>query len=225
MIVSKAQGHGDSHTQCLHKWTINFLKTGELPLHWLGHAQSTPQPKGDGQLIVVSKLLTSEWGCLHNGNKSVHHFFFAPFISDLFSERLRLSSRLARTVMGISFSTEELLTQVNSAIDIFKGLSKGKSKALFLFDSAPSHQKQAPDALQSLHKKCQKVCPFSHFISSLIFINTGPKMGWAHHLGWVCMRCGQLLNGNTQSFYFLNNHPSMPSWFKGMEQIIQERSL
>ena len=39
--------------------------------------------------------------------------------------------------------------QVDSAIDIFKGLSKGNAKALFLFDNAPSHQKQAMDAISA----------------------------------------------------------------------------
>jgi hypothetical protein len=39
------------------------------------------------------------------------------------------------------------------------------------------------------------------------------------------MRHGQLPNGDVQSFYFLDDHPSMLGWFKGMEQIIQERGL
>jgi hypothetical protein len=37
------------------------------------------------------------------------------------------------------------------------------------------------------------------------------------------MRCGRLPNGDPQSFYFPDDHPSMPGWFKGMEQIIKER--
>ncbi len=39
------------------------------------------------------------------------------------------------------------------------------------------------------------------------------------------MRCGTLPNGAPQSFYFLEDHPSMPGWFKGMEVIIQECGL
>ena len=39
------------------------------------------------------------------------------------------------------------------------------------------------------------------------------------------MRDGHLLNGDVQSFYFLDDHPSMPGWFKRMEQIIQKRGL
>jgi hypothetical protein len=33
------------------------------------------------------------------------------------------------------------------------------------------------------------------------------------------------LTEGRQSFYFPDNHPSYPGWFKGMEQIICERSL
>jgi hypothetical protein len=39
------------------------------------------------------------------------------------------------------------------------------------------------------------------------------------------MRHGQLPNGDMQPFYFPDDHPSMHDWFKGMEQIIRERSL
>jgi hypothetical protein len=39
------------------------------------------------------------------------------------------------------------------------------------------------------------------------------------------MRQGQLPNGDVQLFYFPDDHPTMPGWFKGMEQIIQERGL
>ena len=31
--------------------------------------------------------------------------------------------------------------------------------------------------------------------------------------------------GEPQCFYFPDDHPTMPGWFKGMEQIIQERGL
>jgi hypothetical protein len=33
------------------------------------------------------------------------------------------------------------------------------------------------------------------------------------------------LNGEPQSFYLLEDHPTMKGWFKGMEQIIWERGL
>jgi hypothetical protein len=39
------------------------------------------------------------------------------------------------------------------------------------------------------------------------------------------MRKGRLPDGSLQDFYFLDTHPSMPGWFKGMELIIRERGL
>jgi hypothetical protein len=33
------------------------------------------------------------------------------------------------------------------------------------------------------------------------------------------------LTGDPQSFYFPDDHPNYPGWFKGMEQIIRERGL
>jgi hypothetical protein len=43
--------------------------------------------------------------------------------------------------------------------------------------------------------------------------------------GGLRMRHGHLPNGDAQPFYFLDNHPSMHGWFKGMKQIIWERGL
>jgi hypothetical protein len=60
---------------------------------------------------------------------------------------------------------------------------------------------------------------------SLTFVDAAPKKGWTHHAGGPRMRCGRLPNGDPQSFYFPDDHPSMPGWFKGMEQIIKERGL
>jgi hypothetical protein len=47
------------------------------------------------------------------------------------------------------FSSEDLLAQVDRAIDVFEGLTKGYAQGLFLFDNAPSHQKRAPDAISA----------------------------------------------------------------------------
>jgi hypothetical protein len=49
------------------------------------------------------------------------------------------------------FDADDLLAQVDKAIDIFEGLTKGWAQGLFLFDNAPSHQKRAPDAISARH--------------------------------------------------------------------------
>ncbi len=68
----------------------------------------------------------------------------------------------------------------------------------------------AKDDVQSCHR--------------LIFL-TGPKKGCMHYPNGPCMRNGILPNGEPQLFYFPEDHPSMPGWFKGMEIIIRERGL
>lgn len=52
-----------------------------------------------------------------------------------------------------------------------------------------------------------------------------PRKGWTHFPGGPRMRSGTLPNGDAQYFYFPEDHPTMPDWFKGMEIIIQERGL
>jgi len=46
-----------------------------------------------------------------------------------------------------------------------------------------------------------------------------------HHANGPRMCSGALPNGEVQYFYFTEDHPSMPGWFKGMEWIIRERGL
>lgn len=52
-----------------------------------------------------------------------------------------------------------------------------------------------------------------------------PAKDWTHRKGGAHMRNGQLPNGERQDFYFGDDHPTMPGWFKGMEQIIKEQGL
>lgn len=47
------------------------------------------------------------------------------------------------------FDVEDLIVQVNCAIDIFKAKMKGLVQDLFMFNNAPSHQKHADDAISA----------------------------------------------------------------------------
>jgi len=57
------------------------------------------------------------------------------------------------------FTADDLLRQVDFAIDIFEGKTKGFAQGLFLFDNAPSHQKRAPNAL-SARKMAKSILSF-----------------------------------------------------------------
>jgi hypothetical protein len=106
------------------------------------------------------------------------------------------------------FSGEDLLQQVDMAIDIFEGKTNGFATGLFLFDNAPSHQKRAPDALSA--RKMPK----------------NPHPTWTHHKEGPKMRTTRFgEDQRIQQLYFDHDHPTMPGWFKGMEIIIRERGL
>ena len=47
------------------------------------------------------------------------------------------------------FSADDLLDQVDCEIDVFKRKTNAFATGLFMFDNAPSHQKQAPNALSA----------------------------------------------------------------------------
>lgn len=105
------------------------------------------------------------------------------------------------------FDADDLLAQVDRAIDIFEERTNGFATGLFLFDNAPSHQKRASDALSA--RKMPR----------------NPNNGWTHHKGGPRMRPTTLPNGQIQEFYFADDHPEYPGYFKGTEQIIRERGL
>jgi hypothetical protein len=106
------------------------------------------------------------------------------------------------------FSTDDLLKRIKKSIDIFESKTNGFVTGLFLFDNAPSHQCCAGDALSAQKMlKC-------------------PNNGWTHQKEGPKMCNGTYGVGNTsQYFYFPDNPPTLPGWFKGMENIICKRGM
>jgi hypothetical protein len=105
------------------------------------------------------------------------------------------------------FDNDDLVQQVELSMDIFEDKTHGFKRALFLFDNATSHQKRAPDAPSA--RKMVK----------------NPKSGWTPRPGGPKMRDSVLPDGSIQSFYFTDDHPTMPGWFKGMKVVLEERGL
>ncbi|KAJ7143241.1 hypothetical protein C8R46DRAFT_867383, partial [Mycena filopes] len=150
-------------------------------------SKGKPEPKGEGESIMVSDFLTVEWGRLTHEDQEAWLMFRAGKNRDGW------------------FASDDVLVEADRAIDTFEAKTNGFATALFLFDNAPSHQKCAPDAL--LARKMVKA----------------PKLAWTHHPDGPRMCPGLLPNGERQDFYYPEDHPTMPGWFKGMEQIIRER--
>ena len=141
-------------------------------------SRPTPQPKGDGQSIMVSDFLTFEWGRLRDGKESVHHHLSSfLFIYFVFREACVIF-KTGKNRDGY-FGIEELHVQVESAMDIFEGLSKGNFKALFLFDNASSHQKRAYDVILAW-KMTKSVYHFTFSLFSFSSPSTQAREGAGH---------------------------------------------
>ncbi|KIJ26478.1 hypothetical protein M422DRAFT_140014, partial [Sphaerobolus stellatus SS14] len=191
-IVSKPNGWGDKN----HRFLLILVTHDESTFYandrrnskWFHSSEkAVPQPKGEGASIMVSDFLVPEWGRLKDDEDEARVLFRAGKNRDGY------------------FTAEDLLKQVEKAIDIFESRTKGTATGLFMFDNAPSHQKRASNALSA--RKMTK----------------NPCQGWTHHKDGEKMREGVLPNGQPQSFYFPEDHPTMPGWFKGMDVIIRER--
>ena len=125
-----------------------FFQNDQRKICWDRKGSSkTPKPKGEGQSLMVSDFLTTDWGRLCDGDRCA--------LSSIFSLTAHISFSNARVIFKPRknrdgwFSVDNLLDQVDHAIDIFEGLTKGWAQGLFLFDNAPSHQKCADNALSA----------------------------------------------------------------------------
>jgi hypothetical protein len=122
------------------------------------------------------------------------------------------------------FDSKELIRQVNRTIEIFEAKANGLAQGLLLFDNAPSHLKRAPDAISA--RKMVKSEFYYYYVVLSYQCPQDPKRLWTHDPKGPRM-CDGLnpLTGGPQSFYFPDDHPNYPGWFKGMEHIIRERGL
>ncbi|KAH8989992.1 hypothetical protein EDB92DRAFT_1946970 [Lactarius akahatsu] len=82
---------------------------------------------------MVSDFLTSKWGHLRDD----------PDDNGLDGEKPQEARIFFKAGLNRDgyFSADNLLQQVDGAINIFEGKTKGMAQGLFLFDNAPSHQK------------------------------------------------------------------------------------
>jgi hypothetical protein len=79
---------------------------------------------------------------------SVSFFLSFFFLLSALNREARVLFKAGKNRDGY-FTAKNLLAQVDWAIDIFEGKTNGNYIGPFLFDNAPSHQKQAPNALSA----------------------------------------------------------------------------
>ena len=118
-------------------------------------AESKPKAKGNGQSLIGVRLSDIRLGMIARWERvspTLIHlhltFFFSTYISSHPPGKPELYLRRAKTAMVISTRTI-FSDKVDKAIDIFEGLTNGWAQGLFVFDNAPSHQSDAPDAISA----------------------------------------------------------------------------
>lgn len=89
-------------------------------------------------------------------------------------------------------------------MDVFDQRQPG-DQMLIIFDNATTHHARAPDVLSALN------------------MPLNAKL-WETKKQTVRMQDGEF-NGAAQPFYYPNDHPTPPGWFKGMRTILEERRV
>jgi hypothetical protein len=126
-----------------------FFQNDQRKVCWDREGSSkTPRPKGDGQSLMISDFLTADWGRLRDDDRCAVSSLYAHTPTSYLLSEARITFKPGKSRDGW-FSASDLLAQVDHAIDIFEGITKGWAQGLFLFDNAPGHQKRADDAISA----------------------------------------------------------------------------
>jgi len=126
-----------------------FFQNDLQKSHWSHKSDKpTPSSKGDGQSVMVSEFLISDWGRLCDGDEFVSFLFKGLLCANYLCREARITFKPGVNRDGY-FDSKKLINQVETAIDIFEGKTKGFAQGLFIFDNAPSHQKRADNALSA----------------------------------------------------------------------------
>jgi hypothetical protein len=203
---------------------------------------------------MVLDFLTLDWGGLCDRDEWVPFYPLShTFISHIShpSEKPRLSSKQAKIMMDslipIIFFNKSIRPSISlkalpragpksSSYSTMHPAIKSMHRMPYQHDTwwKVSHQ-HCCHCMFSLHMWIPKPtnvecgCPlfatWSYHAGFVLTSLTGPKEGWMHHSNGPPMHSSTLPNGKPQTFYFPEDHPSMPGWFKGIEIIIRECGL
>ncbi|QRV89164.1 DDE superfamily endonuclease [Ceratobasidium sp. AG-Ba] len=155
-----------------------------------------PYQKGEGCSIMVADFMCAEFGWLRGANGEDARVIMSP----------------GKSRDGY-FTGEKVVEQLKTAISIAKGRYPDYTH-VFLYDNAPAHVKRPVGSISA--RKMPKM-PAKNF--------TFPSTDGQGRKIQVRMEDGRLPDGTHQPFYFPNDHPSSPGYFKGMAQILRERGM
>ncbi|KAF8594080.1 hypothetical protein BDV93DRAFT_535125 [Ceratobasidium sp. AG-I] len=154
--------------------------------------------KGEGNSVMVARFVCAERGWMRGRDGQ---------------------SAIAQKVLRAGknrdgyFTNEDVVEQLRNAIELVHREYPDQTH-VFVYDNAPSHMKRPVGAV------------------SAVAMTKGPKKDFTFKTvnshgaeSLVRMEDGCLHDGTRQSFYFSDDHPTNPGWFKGMKNILIERGL
>ena len=207
---------GRFHLVLITHYEPPFYQNDQRQVHWGCPGEGAPKPKGDGASLMVSDFLSPDWGRLRDKDRCV---ITAPFPFD------RTHTRTAKPAFFSGLGRAGTARPGGPRNRHISGAHERICPGTFPF----RQRTEPPKACRrrSLSAADGERCT-PHMFSYLLFSSSfpsAPKKDWTHHDGRPRMHSGMLPTGESQSFYFSDTHPSMPGWFKGMEQILRERGL
>ena len=170
-------------------------------------AGAKPQPKGEGESIMISDFVSPEHGwCKSPDGK----------------ECARVVFRAGKGRDGY-FSAENIIAQTGKAMDLLEKYYPD-SDHTFVFDNAPTHLKRAEDACSARHmpKGVQE-----WGVDMTVIADTGKAVYGPNGKVLkkkVRMADGYFSDGTPQLFYFPDDHEHAGK-FKGMAHILKERGF
>ncbi|KAJ3713438.1 hypothetical protein C8R42DRAFT_699054 [Lentinula raphanica] len=177
-----------------------FYANDRRKIRWVHQDEGTkPYAKGEGISLMVVDFVSADFGWLKspNGEKHARQYFKAGKNRDGY------------------FDNHDILAQASHAMDILDHHYPDYTHIL-AYDNATIHRKRRPNAI-SAQKMTVAPTP-SHKPNFLCNVTNADGS-----ITKVKMDEGTFHDGTPQSFYFPDDHPTLPGRFKGMQQIIRER--
>ncbi|KDN44208.1 hypothetical protein RSAG8_05681, partial [Rhizoctonia solani AG-8 WAC10335] len=163
-------------------------------------ASPEPTKKGEGRTLMVSDLISAEYGWLQSpdGKDRAREFFRAGAGREGY------------------FSTENVCSQMAHVADILNENYTGADHVIVV-DNSPTHKKREADAPSA--QRMPKYMPKKEKGAKNFLVRTTDENGNEIE---VPMTGGYFSDGTPQSFYWPEDHPRA-GWFKGMAEILKER--
>ncbi|KAK0495603.1 hypothetical protein EDD18DRAFT_1354058 [Armillaria luteobubalina] len=205
----------DSHTRCVVVWfhdESTFYANDCRQKTWEHkNGKARLRAKGDGSSLMIAEFVSADHGflCSPDGTESARVVFRAG----------KGSGRDGY------FTNEEIRKQAEKAMDILAKYFPDEDHIL-VFDNATTHVKHAGTALSAT--RMPKGPPATFGVDVPIVGDDGKqKKGLDENLlkERIHMANGRFSDGTDQEFYYPDDHPALPGYFKGMATILEERGF